>query len=356
MEQISNISQVSVIPDEEERRQIRKQYSRTALILLINILIFNAGARVIIYFICAFYGGGFGREAIIRGQEIVRGNELILTLYSCLIPIVSEITSIILGIKLLGLKFKPLTTRDGYSGGTVMKLITLSIGLQTGAAVITSIIGYILESLGLEGPTPDLSATTSFSANAFMYFYACLLGPVLEELLYRGVLLQSMRKYNERFAIFLSAAIFGLMHQNYQQFLLGFMVGIPLAVVTIKYNSLIPSIFAHIFVNTTGMLLNCLLQYTAPEYYEAALRGDMENLPMIPSGSGGMAVAVTLVFRYGFLIAAIIVGIVSLVKGRNMTVPTPAGKARSRIIFSCALWWIVMAAYLFLCFVEPFMG
>lgn len=355
MEQTGSTYQVSVIPDKEERKQIRRQYNRTALILIINILFFNIAAWLAVLLISGWYGGGFSHEALSRGQEIFRKNELVSTLMSCLIPIASETVCIILGIKLLGVRFKPLASREGYTGGTVMKLITLAIGLQTAAAILTTIIDAVLDMFGLEGATADLSATTSFSANAFMYFYACLLGPVLEELLYRGVLLQSMRKYNERFAIFLSAAIFGLMHQNYQQFLLGFMVGIPLAIVTIKYNSIIPSIFAHIFVNTTGMLLNCLLQFTAPEYYNAALNGDTGELTAFPQGAGGAVIVVTAIFRYGFLLAAIIVGIVSLVKGKNMTRPTPAGKARSRVIFSSVLWWIVFVAYLYLCFIEPFM-
>lgn len=353
MDQISSTVPVTVIPDDGERRQIRRHYNRTALILLVNMIIFNLGARLSLYIICAFYGGGVSREAVLRGQEIFQGSEFMVTLYSCIIPIAGEITAIILGTKLLSVRVKPLVTREGYGGGTVMKLITLSVGLQTAAAVITSVITYILDMFGLSGATPDISATTSFPANAVLCFYVCLLGPVLEEILYRGVLLQSMRKYNERFAIFLSAAVFGLMHQNYQQFLTAFVVGIPLAIVTIKYNSILPSIFTHIFMNTSALLFSSLLQFADPEYYDSIYSGDI-NAAALPSGAGLIVVIVTAVFRYGFLLAALIVGITSLVKGKNMTVPTPAGKARSSIIFSSPLWWIVFIAYLFLCFIEPF--
>lgn len=356
MEQINNIpQQVTVIPDRDERRQIRKRYNLAALVLIVNIVILNlvsAGAYALICMVC---GGGFGAEAYKKGAEIFSSNELASTLFSCLTPIISETAAILIGIKILKLDFKPLATRDGYGGGTVMKLITLSLGLQTAAAFIAQIIKLMLEKIGLQSAAPDLSATTSFLANAILYFYACLLGPVLEELLYRGVLLQSMRKYNERFAIFLSAAIFGLMHQNYQQFVLGFLIGIPLAVVAIKYNSLIPSILTHIVVNTSGMLLNCLLQYTAPEYYEAALRGDTQNISL-PDGAGMAVFALMALFRFGFLIAAFVVGIVSLVKGNNMTRPTPAGKARTRVFAAAALWWIVFAVYIALNFVVPFIG
>ncbi|MDE5577576.1 MAG: CPBP family intramembrane metalloprotease [Oscillospiraceae bacterium] len=327
---------VSVKPDKEERRQIRKKYNLTALVLLINIFIFNG---------IAIAGGSFLPNSFWE-------NEFYSTAYSCCIPIISEITAIIVGIKLMGLDFKPLATRDGFNGGTMFKLITLAVGLQTAASMIAAIITAILDQFGLKSPTADLTATTSLPANLLMYFYACLLGPVLEELLYRGVLLQSMRKYNEKFAIFLSAVIFGLMHENYQQFILGFLVGIPLAVVTIKSGSLIPSIFTHIIVNTSGMFFNCWMQYSNSKFYQSATGKAVDDLTLSDMSTADIT---AVLFRFGIMIAALVVGIVVLVKGGNMSRPTPAGKARTMPIFvTAALWWIVFILYAFLNFVWPF--
>ncbi|MDE7288906.1 MAG: CPBP family intramembrane metalloprotease, partial [Oscillospiraceae bacterium] len=203
--------------------------------------------------------------------------------------------------------------------------------------------------------TIDLSATTSFGANVFMFFYACLLGPVLEELLYRGVLLQSMRKYNERFAIFLSAGIFGLMHENYQQFILGFLLGIPLAVIAVKYNSLIPSIITHIIVNTTASVTNVVMQYFSPDVYETVLSGGELEISDL-SGTDWAVLGINLLFRFGIAIAGLVVGIICLVKGKNMSRPTPAGKSRAFPIMITSIPWIVVfILYAYLSFVEPFM-
>lgn len=327
---------VSVKPDKEERRQIRKKYNLVAAVLLVNIVIFN----------------GFAFSSELFKDSPVWNSEFFCTAFSCCVPIISEITAIILGIKLLGLDFKPLATRDGFNGGTMFKLITLGIGLQTAASIIATIITSILKMFGLEAPTPDLSATTSLPANLLMYFYACLLGPVLEELLYRGVLLQSMRKYNEKFAIFLSAVIFGLMHENYQQFILGFLIGIPLAVVTIKSGSIIPAIFTHIIVNTSGMFFNCWMQYSNSKFYQSATGKAVGNLTL-----SDMSVAdiTAVLFRLAVMLAALVVGIIVLVNGGNMSRPTPAGKARTMPIFvTAALWWIVFILYAFINFVAPF--
>ncbi|MBQ8176811.1 MAG: CPBP family intramembrane metalloprotease [Oscillospiraceae bacterium] len=340
---ISNTPQVSVIPDQNEKRAIRLRYNMVALILIINTLIFNVGARLTKIVLEASFG------------EAIWDNELIGVLYSCGFPIVSEVISIILGISLLKLDFKPLFTRNGYTGGTVAKLATLSLGLQTAASFIATIISTILGFFGLEGKTADLSATTSLPANLIMYFYACLLGPVLEELLYRGVILQSMRKYNERFAIFLSAAVFGLMHQNYQQAILGFLVGIPLAIVTIKSGSIIPAIFTHIILNTLATVTSCWIQYAAPDLFNSISSGDLTAAAELLTGKALLPVMVNFILRMGFMLAALVVGIIALVKGHNMRRPTPAGKARTMPVFvTAACWWIVFAFYAYLNLIDPF--
>lgn len=357
MENSTIVNTVTVKPDPEERREIRREYSKTALVLLLNILIFNVISQLLLRIGCMIYGGGFSEEAFRKGAMAFSENQLLSTVYSCLVPIISETAAILTGLKILKYKpdFKKLATRDGYGGGTVAKLVTLCIGLQTGAALLTSLITAILEQFGLRGRTIDLSATTSFGANVFMFFYACLLGPVLEELLYRGILLQSMRKYNERFAIFLSAVIFGLMHENYQQFILGFLLGIPLAVVTVKYNSLVPSIITHILVNTTASVTNVIMQYFAPNVYEMAMSGGDMDLSAF-GGADWAVLALNAVFRYGFALAGLIVGIICLVKGRHMSKPTPAGKSRAfPIMITSVPWIVVFIVYAYLSFVEPFM-
>ncbi len=347
--------QVSVVPSPEERTAIRKKYSLTAIVLIVNTFLFNFLGGVVPTLIFAAVGGGFSEEALAAGRQAIVEHEVILTLLSVLPPIISEVTSILLGIKFFGIDFKRLVSnRDGYGSGTIIKLITLSLGLQLAAGVAAAILQMIFAFFGMESPTPDLSGTNSFAANLILSFYACLLGPVLEEFLYRGVVLQSMRKYNERFAIFLSAAIFGLMHQNYQQFILGFLLGIPLAAVTLKYNSLIPSIFTHIFVNISGMLTTYILQYFCPEYYEAIISGAVSD--DISFGTSKMLVILIIgAVRIAFAAAGLVVGIVALAKGRNMKRPTPAGKSRAfPIIVRSVPWWIVMAAYVYLAFFEPF--
>jgi hypothetical protein len=117
------------------------------------------------------------------------------------------------------------------------------------------------------------------------FLYTCILAPVTEELLYRGFLMKTLSKVSVRFGILTSALLFGLMHGNLTQCVLGVMVGIYLGKIDTRHNSLLPSILVHGSINTFSMLLSlteevgtgvfgtALLSFLAILYYGIALTG-----------------------------------------------------------------------------------
>ena len=139
------VNTVTVKPDADERREIRKQYGRTALVPLLNIAIFNVLSQLVLRFGCMIYGGGLSLEAFQRGAIAFTENQLLSTVFSCMTPIISETAAILTGLKILKFTppdFKKLSTREGYGGRTVAKLVVLCLGLQTAASLLTQIPGY----------------------------------------------------------------------------------------------------------------------------------------------------------------------------------------------------------------------
>ena len=107
--------------------------------------------------------------------------------------------------------------------------------------------------------------TNSFSSNqpngvhqGIVYFIgAILLGPILEELVFRGTILSGMLdNYSPRKAILLSAIIFGLVHGSPIQIVPAFFWGLLFGYTFYKTRSIILVIFLHITVNFTGSLGN----------------------------------------------------------------------------------------------------
>lgn len=351
---------VTLKPDKEEKKQIRRQYMKVGLVILCNVVLFNIVLVGILYIAGGFYSGDFSSfYALKKGTSLIASEHPALWMViSCVVPIISETVSIILGIKLTKLDLKSLITRNGFTGKETATTVVVSLGIQTFAAVLVAIITAILNIFDLSSPTADLTAdTNSLAATLFTYFYACLLGPVLEEVLYRGVILQGMKKYNELFAVAVSAIIFGLMHQNYQQFILAVMLGAVLGRITIKSGSLIPAIITHIFVNTTGVLSGLIMQCADNEAYKKIASGAIDNAALTGLSPQFMVVVIiNALVRYGLMFAAIILLIISIVKKDRMSRPTPAGKSRGwPILAQSPIWYVILVAYIFLTFIQPFM-
>lgn len=350
-----NYQTVTVEPDKAERKLIRRQYMKAAIVLLINIALFNIVLRYLAIFLCGIAGGSFSSFDELRQNAAgVLENDDISTVVSCFIPIISETVSIFIGMKLLKIDLEKLFNRNGFTGRELARDCSVCLGLQTAAVLIASFVGYILGLFDLESRTADLTAqNNSVWSLLLLYFYACLFGPLLEELLYRGVILQGMKKYNERFAIVLSALIFGLMHQNYQQFILAFMLGLVLAAADLRSGSIIPSIVMHIIVNTSGVLMQLAMQSADYEAFNNVVSGDAAAA-FTGSTSFVVLVALNALFRYGFMFLGITLLVLVAVKGGVVRKPTPAGKSRGwPMLFRTVLWYVVFAVYIYLCFIEP---
>jgi CAAX protease family protein len=84
---------------------------------------------------------------------------------------------------------------------------------------------------------------------------ACILAPVLEEMLFRGIILRSfLRQYRPRKAILLSALLFGLAHLNVYQFVVASLLGLLLGWLYERSRSLWPCILLHASYNASIVL------------------------------------------------------------------------------------------------------
>ena len=84
-----------------------------------------------------------------------------------------------------------------------------------------------------------------------------IVGPVLEELLFRGAITKALlQKYSPGTAIVISALIFGVFHINPIQILPAFLIGLLLGWIYYKTASLIPCILMHILNNSLSVYLS----------------------------------------------------------------------------------------------------
>ena len=83
-----------------------------------------------------------------------------------------------------------------------------------------------------------------------------LLGPIAEEIIFRGLTLHFARKVlSIKPAVLFTALLFGLYHGSIIQGIYAFVAGIIFCQITIKFKSILPAVFLHIMVNASVYMI-----------------------------------------------------------------------------------------------------
>ncbi|MGN1134107.1 MAG: lysostaphin resistance A-like protein [Oscillospiraceae bacterium] len=123
-------------------------------------------------------------------------------------------------------------------------------------STIINVVTLIFGNAGFTIPQSDFSVTnTDFTSTLVQFLYIVVIGPVAEELIYRGVVLSILKPYGKWAAVIISALFFGLMHGNIPQAVPAFCGAVMYGLVAVHYNSIVPTIIIH-------MLNNGLTMYT----------------------------------------------------------------------------------------------
>lgn len=86
-----------------------------------------------------------------------------------------------------------------------------------------------------------------------------IIGPVMEEFIFRKLLIDRMHVYGERLAVVTSAVLFGLFHGNLSQALYATTLGMILGYVYLRSGKLRYSIILHMMLNAIGAVISSIL-------------------------------------------------------------------------------------------------
>lgn len=130
------------------------------------------------------------------------------------------------------------------------------------AYILTLVFSIIAKSIvniiGL--PPTDVTSFISNNITISLMIYALIIGPIIEEIQYRGFYLNHLREYGPRVTIFLTALVFSFSHMNILQSI--GTLGIALVFSYIAYfYSIKASIILHIINNVMAVLLNLLMNF-----------------------------------------------------------------------------------------------
>lgn len=262
---------LSVEPERSEKRRLRRFYTIGGTGMLCHFaasLIISQAALALIMLILQLKNPERSYREL---YSYAYGSSIIIAITAVTYLAVNVIFSLI-GLKWAKISASELIRTRGFSAGKAFQYCFTAVFLQYTAELLSSAVNDIV---GRYGYSIDISDDSSFartgSAIAVMTVYSCIIAPITEELFFRGMLLKTFSRANQRFAIIATAVFFGLTHGNVRQFILGFLMGIFLAHITIKHNSLLPSVIVHIFINTFATIIGALYDKIGENSQEMAI-------------------------------------------------------------------------------------
>lgn len=218
-------------------------------------------SKILLILAISTYGIGYGTVFIVKiintilknstYNPLVFSNDARSFLLGYLPCVIGDIIAIVIAILITKVKL----TRDIFTKSKVPKEFILlgavsCIGMGIISQIIYTMYSTILKYKGITIPEPDFSFPTQRIFLILFLIYVCLLGPMLEEIIFRGFILRSMQRYGNLTAIIVSSILFSMFHLNLVQFINPVLVGMLLAFIAIKSESIFPSMIAHIFNNT----------------------------------------------------------------------------------------------------------
>lgn len=139
--------------------------------------------------------------------------------------------------------------------GSIMIMYTLSI--------VGSLIGigvnYLISILfGITSSSAAVELISSGEDILVNFLFAGITAPIVEEFIFRKLLIDRTIKYGSKLSLILSGLLFGLVHGNFQQFFYAFFLGVFFAFIYIRTGKLTYTIILHMILNSVSVLIAAL--------------------------------------------------------------------------------------------------
>ena len=279
MEQTENFNTGTVQPYPDEggyrhpsfvKREIARVYNRTGGAFLLHFLFLNVIQLIVL--ICLGYYNMAAEMAM--GNDVDEGRLALIMLISVSAAyIVGNIAASVIGLhfsrRLKG--SSDMFKKSELGVPAIISAMLLTVGIQAICLIIQTVYISITGDPGMSDSTASLLTFGKGTlTDVLLFIYMVILGPIAEELLFRGMALKNFSAVSRRFGIIMSSLCFGLFHGNVLQFIVGFVLGLFFSYIDIKANSIIPSIILHIFNNLINALLGLMTVGASEETMSSA--------------------------------------------------------------------------------------
>lgn len=152
-----------------------------------------------------------------------------------------------------------------YSYGTMLLAVMGGLMLCQLSQTVSSWLVFAVESGGVTLEQPASSVPQTWLEFAMNIVTVAIAPALVEEFALRGVIMQPLRRYGDRFAILISALLFGVMHGNLIQAPFAFLVGLAIGYLVIITGSIWTGVLIHFGNNLLSVIFSTLSSWYSSE-------------------------------------------------------------------------------------------
>ena len=132
-------------------------------------------------------------------------------------------------------------------------LMTVVVGAYTAL-----VMGVFSAVFGLYPTSPVDTVPADALGFIFYFVSSAILPALLEELVFRGAIMQSLWRFGDSFALLISSLLFGLVHGNLVQAPMAFVTGLAIGYFVLRTGSLRTGILIHFVNNALAVILSAV--------------------------------------------------------------------------------------------------
>lgn len=245
--------------EESQWKIVRNRSCIRALLIFLGVVLMQIAAYMLCILLLVLGAYAFRSDVLLRmvadaNKQKMSGDFLVL---------LSGISALLSAVW-CGILYKKSQWREqnfDYRQAFSLKNIAALAGTAMGSCIVITMVLSFLSALApqyfeeYEGVMEHLTKSSVLLSTG----YVLLLGPVSEELIFRGAILDRFYlAFPYWVANLLQAALFGLYHMNVVQGIYAFMLGMMLGMIRYVTKSILPAMAAHILFNATSYLLGII--------------------------------------------------------------------------------------------------
>lgn len=152
-------------------------------------------------------------------------------------------------------KIRPFSQHRRVDPLTFICLVGMGLAVCIMANFTANFFANFLSQFGIGWPDATENVSSSISSLIINLVATALIPGLLEEMVFRGYILQALRRYGDGFAVIVSSLLFALLHGNVLQIPFALIVGLICGYVVVQTNNIWIAIVLHMANNAMAVAL-----------------------------------------------------------------------------------------------------